>query len=152
MEKNAKLIGAKAELKKLAKERENLIQAIKDGVPASEVKEDLSRVAARREELEPTLNGQEEEAILLHPNMAAFYRQQVAALAEALNADENRAEAADIIRSLVDRITLTPNDEGKLEIDLYGDLAGILSLAANANRPLDASDPCVQQVSDPRDR
>lgn len=43
-EKNAHLAAAKGELAKLGKERENLIQAIKDGVPASEVKDDLVRV------------------------------------------------------------------------------------------------------------
>jgi hypothetical protein len=42
---------------------------------------------------------------------------------------------------------LTPNEESrKLEIDLYGDLAGILGLAANKNGPLDESDPTIQQV------
>ncbi len=46
-EKNASLIAAKAELTRLAKERLNLIQAIKDGVPASEVKDDLARITAR---------------------------------------------------------------------------------------------------------
>ncbi len=50
------------------------------------------------------------------------------------------ALASGLIRSLVDRITLTPNDEGKLDIDLFGDLAGILSMAANKDRPLDKSD------------
>ena len=78
--------------------------------------------------------------------MAGYYRQQVAALSEALNAEENRAEAADLIRSLVDRIELSPNEQGKLDIDLFGDLAGILSMAANKNRPLDESDPSVVQV------
>jgi len=46
----------------------------------------------------------------------------------------------------VDRIELTPNQQGKLEIDLYGDLAGILSLAGKKDRPLDQSDPSLQQV------
>ena len=46
----------------------------------------------------------------------------------------------------MDRITLTPNDQGKLDIDLYGDLAGILTLATNKDRPLDESDPSVVQV------
>jgi len=145
-EKNASLIAAKAELTKLAKERENLIQAIKDGVPASEIKHDLARITARREELEALLDGTKEEPVLLHPNMAGHYRKQIARLTSALNDDENRTEAADLIRSLVDRITLTPNDQGKLDISLYGDLAGILSVAANKDRPLDKSDPSVLQV------
>ena len=92
---------------------------------------------------QPLLDGTEQEPVLLHPNMASYYGQQVAALAEALNADENRAEAADLIRSLVDRIELTPNDQGKLDIDLYGDLSGILTLAANKDAPLDESDASV---------
>ena len=145
-EKNASLIVAKAELTKLAKERENLIQAIKDGVPASEIKDDLARITARREELEELLDGTKEEPVLLHPGMAGHYRKQIARLAAALNDDENRAEAADLIRSLVDRIVLTPNDQDKLDISLFGDLAGILSMATNKDRPLDKSDPSVQQV------
>jgi hypothetical protein len=145
-EKNASRAAAKAELGKLERDRDRLIQAIKDGVPAAEVKDDLARIAARRDELEALLEGTTEEPVLLHPNMAAHYRAQVADLTQALTAEENRAEAADLLRSLLDRIELTPNDQGGLEIDLYGDLAGILSLAANKNSPLEASDPSVQQV------
>ena len=71
-EKNATLIAAKAELQKLARDKEKLIQAIMDGVPASEVKDDLARIAARREVLESLLTGTQEEPVLLHPNMAGF--------------------------------------------------------------------------------
>jgi site-specific DNA recombinase len=144
--KNAALHAAKAELTKLAKERENLIQAIKDGVPASEIKDDLARITARREELETLLDGTAEEQVLLHPNMAGYYRKQVADLAAVLNSEESRTEAADLIRSLVDQITLTPNARGRLDIDLRGDLAGILTMATNRNRPLKESDPSVVQV------
>ena len=105
-----------------------------------------AKAAARREELETLIEGTTEEPVLLHPNMAAHYRTQVANLAQALTFEENRAEAADLLGSLLDRIELTPNDQGKLEIDLYGHLAGILTLAASKDRPLNASDPSVQQV------
>jgi site-specific DNA recombinase len=145
-EQNTAINTAKADLTRLAKERGNLIQAIKDGVPASEIKDDLARIATKREDLETLLDGVEEEPVLLHPNMANYYRQQVENLAEALNSEENSTEAADLIRTLVDRITLTPNKQGKLDIDLFGDLAGILSLAANKKRPLDESDRSVRQV------
>ena len=95
---SAQLSGARAEHAKLAKQRERLIQAIKDGVPASEVKDDLARIVARRDELEALLASNQEAPVLLHPGMADHYRRQVAALADALNADANRAEAADILR------------------------------------------------------
>ena len=57
----------------------------------------------------------------------------------------NLTRPADLLRSLIERIELTPKKED-FEINLYGDLAGILSLAANKNRPLTESDPSVQQV------
>ena len=145
-EKNSSLVAARGELAQLTKQRENIIQAIKDGVPATEVKDDLARIVTRREELEALLAGTKEEPVLLHPNMGAEYRKQVANLAQVLNREENRGEAADILRSLVDRIELRPNQQGKLEIDLYGDLAGILTLAGKKAKPLDQDDPSVQQV------
>jgi hypothetical protein len=114
-------------------------------VPAIEVKDDLARIVLRREELETLLAGTKEEPVLLHPNMGAEYRKQVANLAQVLNREENRGEAADILRSLVDRIELRPNQQGKLEIDLYGDLAGILTLAGKKDRPLDQNGLSVHQ-------
>jgi hypothetical protein len=47
-EKNASLGAAKSELAKIGKMRERLINAIADGVPASEVKDELTRITARR--------------------------------------------------------------------------------------------------------
>jgi hypothetical protein len=45
--------------------------------------------------------------------------------------------------SLVDRIELRPNQLGKLKIDLYGDLAGSLTLAGKKDRPLDQNDQSI---------
>jgi site-specific DNA recombinase len=145
-EKNASLVAARGELARLTKQRENIIQAIKDGVPATEVKDDLACLVKRREELEALLFGTKEEPVLLHPNMAAEYRKQVANLTQVLHRDESRGEAVDILRSLVDRIELSPNQQGQLEIDLYGDLAGILTLAGRKKTPIDQNDKSVQQV------
>ena len=65
--------------------------------------------------------------ILIHPSMSERYRQQVAALRQALN--EGRTEAIAILRGLVERIDVTPNGDTPA-IDLHGDLAGVLSLSA----------------------
>jgi hypothetical protein len=51
-------------------------------VPAIEVKDDLARIVLRREELESLLARTKEESVLLHPNMGAEYRKQVANLAQ----------------------------------------------------------------------
>ena len=70
---------------------------------------------------------------MLHPSMAVSYRERVAALHEALQQDDTRAQAAEVIRSLVSEIVLTPEREA-LQIDVRGDLAGILTIAASGNQ------------------
>ena len=80
------------------------VEAITDGMPAWEVKDDLTRLATRRGELEALIEGREEQPVLLHPNMAEHYRAQVADLAAALNEEEYRAEAAGVLRSLIEWI------------------------------------------------
>jgi site-specific DNA recombinase len=145
MKKNTPLGAARVELARLVKQRENLIQAIKDGVPAYEVKDDLARLVIRREELETLLVGTKEEPVLLHP-MAAEYHKRVANLAQVLNQKKTGPKRPIILRSLVERIELRPNQQGKLDIDLHGDLAGILSLAGKKDRPFDQNGLSFQQV------
>jgi hypothetical protein len=69
--------------------------------------------------------------VLLHPNLALRYKQEVQNLVASLNSSDRRMEAANILRSLIDKIKLTPSSEReKLIVDLHGDLAGILSMSA----------------------
>jgi hypothetical protein len=70
--------------------------------------------------------------IRLHPNAAEIYRRKVAELELALNDDAVKAEAGEIIRSLIDRIVLTPAAEAPdgLDAQLHGDLAAVLALSA----------------------
>jgi len=125
------------ELQNCIRERDRLVQSIKDGVPGSLVKDDLIRMAARREELEKSLANKSETPVLIHPRMADRYKQEVTALRTALNDEGNRVEAADLIRSLVEKVVLTPKAAEKgLSIDLYGDLAGILTIATKKAVPL----------------
>jgi hypothetical protein len=96
-----------------------------------------------------TLKDGEDSVVLLHPNMAGYYRDQVAQLREALSGN-GQAEAIDLIRKLIDRIVLTPVEDEKgrktLSIDLHGHLAGILSLATKAKKPLGESGFAVESV------
>ena len=70
---------------------------------------------------------------LLHPNLAALYREKVATLASALQNAESRSEAAEALRGLVDAIVLVPAGN-ELRIELKGNLAAMLSAAQNAKR------------------
>ena len=65
---------------------------------------------------------------LLHPALSTVYRNAVEKLETLLRHPDTREEAFGLIRSLIDAVILTPVD-GKLEIELHGDLAGILALS-----------------------
>jgi len=64
----------------------------------------------------------------IHPNLPALYRRKVEQLEEALTEPATQVEAGEIIRSLIDRIELTPTDD-TLAIKLYGDLAQIIAFS-----------------------
>ncbi len=125
---------------------DRLVQAIIDGTPARAVKERLDALEARRGELEATASEQERPLPALHPAMAEIYRQKVTDLAAALNAPETRAEAAEILRGLIDTIELRPSAEA-YDILLRGDLAGILTLASNSKKPAALSRDGLSQMA-----
>jgi len=65
---------------------------------------------------------------LLHPAVAKIYRDKIESLEASLRQPHTGREVSELIRSLIDSIILTPAD-GKLEIELRGDLAGILAMS-----------------------
>ena len=91
---------------------------------------------ARKTELGTFLVNAEEPPPLLHPEMANFYRFQVAELYDALQeeAETKRLKASEVLRSLVKEIILTP-ENGELQIDVRGDLSGILAVSLKSNTP-----------------
>jgi hypothetical protein len=125
MEHRAGLSSARTELATVEREIRKLVQAIKDGVPALSIKDELLSLEAREAELKSRLNTPEMPE-LLHPRMADVYREKVGSLCLALESEESRTGAADAIRALVETIVLEP-DGDKLKITLKGDLAGMLS-------------------------
>src|SRR5262245_30872330 len=114
-----------------------------DGVPASEVRDELTANAARREELTARLAAADAPPPLLHPEMAELYRQKVTTLAQALEQPGTRAEATEALRGLIDAIILTPTD-AELRIELKGNLAAMLSAATNAKRSPETGDLSLQ--------
>ena len=124
---------AKKKLAKLEAEKSKLIAAIKQGIPADEIKDEFTRIAQQREKFEILLNHQAKPVISFKPNMAGRYYQEIVKLREALNNETHRHEAAELIRTLVDKVVLTPDEDNKhLKINIYGDLAGILSMVSGA--------------------
>ncbi len=65
--------------------------------------------------------------MIFHPNMSAYYKQEVSNVMATLNSSERRTEASQHLRAMIDKVVLTPNEAGdELTIDLIGDLAGLL--------------------------
>ena len=106
-----------------------ILIAIEDGMYSEALKVRMAELEARRAEIGQALATAESmPPVRLHPNLTAIYRDKVARLEDALNDDEIRAEAAEILRALIDRIELRPRkDDRGLDALLYGDLATILS-------------------------
>jgi len=139
--------GADSEaLNKAERDLVRLVQALLDGIPASAVREKMTELEARRDALRHLLASGEDLNVRVHPNMAEYYRTQVADLRTALSKDGRRREAAEIVCKLVDRIELSPvvrNGRKSLSVSLYGRLAGILAMATKAKAALDESDASV---------
>jgi hypothetical protein len=113
-----------------------------EGVPASEVKDELISIANRRGELEAQLKAAKEPPPLLHPSMADLYREKVENLAAALQREDTRLEASEMLRGLIDSIVLIP-DEGQLRIELRGNLAAMLTAAQQTKRSPETGDLLV---------
>jgi hypothetical protein len=145
MEHRASLSAAEREIERIEVRRKKLVESIMEGVPASEVKDELNANAARREALKTQLAVADAPAPLLHPEMAGLYRKKVTALAQALEQPETRTEASQALRGLVDAIVLTPS-QGELQIELKGNLAAMLGAAQNAKRSPETGDLSLQVV------
>ena len=103
------------------------------------MKDELNADAKRREELEARLKVADEPPPLLHPSMADVYRSKVEELASALQREDTRLEASEMLRGLIDSIVLMP-ERGQLRIELRGKLAAMLTAAQQTKRSPETGD------------
>jgi site-specific DNA recombinase len=99
--------------------RKQPVESIVEGVPGSEVKDELIAIAARREELQQQHAAISEPKPLLHSEMAAIYCAKVTELARALQEPDSRSEAIEVRAAIVSHETvirrhacLTPGGPG----------------------------------------
>ena len=143
MEGRASIDTAEAEIRKIDRELDKLMKLIlasdSDDAPTRMMKQ-MKDLENRQKQLQAQVSEADEPPPLLHPNMAHHYRAQVEELYAALQEDSEarRMGAADVLRSLVKEIVLTPDPEsGELQIEVHGDLAGILTIALERKKPAD---------------
>ena len=159
---NKKRINHNVELERQQKEYKNingklakLVAALTDGGAAKIIVAEMQKLEARQDELHQLFDRGKSSVPLIHPNMALTYRANLDKLFVALSKPEQKDEATMAIRSLVDKIILSPNpDYNKgdaqshpMSITLVGDLAGILTIATNAKKPLNQSGLLMKDVA-----
>jgi site-specific DNA recombinase len=109
-----------------------IVKAIEDGAYNPTLKARLSALENEKVRAQARLaTTQPAPVVRLHPNLPALYRSKVEKLAEALNESATTAEASEIMRTLIDRIVLTPMGT-ELRAELYGDFASIAAMAEGA--------------------
>ncbi|MCI4680511.1 recombinase family protein [Rhodoblastus acidophilus] len=122
-----------------------MMRAIEDGLYEPSMKERLKALQNERRDLEVDVaeTAEAELTILSHPNLPELYRRKVEQL-EAILEGPDRAEAMDLIRSMIDRIELCPRAEANgLDAILHGDLAAILAACAGAAQKENAPDLAI---------
>ena len=118
-------------LAKVRKDIDGLLTAITDGMYHPSMKAKMDMLEADRAKLEAALVASPEpEPVALHPGLAGIYAGRVSNLADALNMEGTRAEAADLLRGLIEKVLLHPDPDATHghRIELFGELGAILSL------------------------
>ena len=145
-EAGANLIRLRSERERVCRQIDRLVDALADGEPAARLMEKLKELERCRLELEHELETTDAPAPRLHPNIAEAYRRKVEELHAALKTDD-AGPVRELIRGLVDAIVLVP-DDGRLRVEVRGELAAILRLSGCANEKAPAGRPelLVEQI------
>lgn len=117
------------QMEKLDKEKARLVDAIKAGIPASELKDEFNKNAQARAECESLIKQFSQSTTKsVRPDMAQRFKQAIAKTKQDANNHVMGDEGIDTIRQLISKVVMTPNAErGKLDVHLHGDLAGLIS-------------------------
>ena len=122
---DARREGLRKKLSRIDRELAALVAAVKAGLLSDTLQAEYSQLEGNKRAIEQELATEPPPPVRLHPNLAETYRKKVENLTEALNAEETRQEAGEIIRGLIDEIRLVP-DGDELRIHLKGELAEML--------------------------
>jgi hypothetical protein len=112
-----------------------IFRAIEDGLYDPAMKARLADLTEEREKIRTEIRTYDPAAldVLMHPQLAEGYRRRIERLEGLLDGSE-QDEAREIVRSMIDRVVLSPRpDGGGLDATLYGALAALLSMSAEVS-------------------
>ena len=101
--------------------------------PMESIRTTLAELESQKRALNRELSLQtEEDKIVLHPNIGELYARKIGDLKSLLQNDTTKHQATEIIRSLIERIVVSPTGQrGKSDVVLHGVLATILAYAGD---------------------
>ncbi len=130
-ERRASGASDRKELAAIGKKIKAMIAVIEDGGYVRGMVDRLRELEARQDELAERLAAAPAALPDIHPNIAAVYRRKVERLSEALDRPQERIEAANAIRGVIERIEIVPGEKwGETHATLHGDLATIVDWTA----------------------
>jgi site-specific DNA recombinase len=127
-----------AERKSVKRKLEGLYDAIAEGLRTPGLKEKLLDLEARLAAMDEELARPAPAPIRLNPNLSELYRRKVTELAVTLSSEAIAQPAREIIRRLIERVTVGWEDDGCPVIALDGALTALLGLCQNAKGPAEA--------------
>ncbi len=122
-------LAAGRRLEQVSRQLNGLITAISVGLRGNGLQDRLSALESERARLEDSLRRPPPSPVRLHPHLAEAYRHRVAELAKHIESEDGRAEALEIVRSLIERVAVQPAEGGGLEIEIVGELASMAEVA-----------------------
>ncbi len=127
-----------SERDKAARKLSGFYDAIAGGIRTPGLQTRLEELEAQIAELDAKLSEPVPSPVRLHPNLSELYRSKVADLAQALSDPAIRTGALEIIRGLIERVTVQHERDG-VQIDLEGALAAMIGLVQNDKSRLAAA-------------
>ncbi|WP_171232748.1 recombinase family protein [Ruegeria sp. HKCCA4812] len=119
-----------SERDKAARKLNGFYDAIAEGIRTPGLQTRLEELEAQIAELDAKLFEPKPSSVRLQPNLSQLYRSKVADLAQVLSDPSIRTGALEIIRGLIERVTVEHPNEG-VQIELEGALAAMIGLAQN---------------------
>ena len=116
----------------ITRQLDGLITAISEGLRAPGLQQKLDHLESEKVRLQGLLNAPEINPVRLHPGIADTWSKKVAELKLLLRQEDTRAEAMEVVRSLIERVMIHPGKEGKFEIELEGEIARMIELCLDA--------------------
>ena len=131
-ERNSDRRSKEKELAKVQRSIDRCLSFIIDGDgPMDAVREKLRQLELTKSTMEKSMEHDvQPNNIEMHPNIGQLYQRKISEISHLLSDQASREEAISLIRSLIERIDITPGEKrGQPQVQLIGGLAAILEFA-----------------------